>query len=223
MPASFIFTSESVSEGHPDKVCDYIADSVLDAHLAQDPASRVACEVLCKDHHVVLAGEISSRAVVDVEAVARAAIREIGYTDPAARFNADEVRRAELPRHAVAAHRAGCHPRRRNRRRRPGPGLRLRDTRNARTDAPADQPGARRNARARGRTAPRQRAVAAPRRQGAGLGALRQRHPRRGDRRGRLHAARAGHAAGRDPRVRRRRSCCHRASVDGGTTASARS
>ena len=91
MPASFIFTSESVSEGHPDKVCDYIADSVLDAHLAQDPASRVACEVLCKDHHVVLAGEISSRAVVDVEAVARAAIREIGYTDPAARFNADEV------------------------------------------------------------------------------------------------------------------------------------
>ncbi len=81
MNESFIFTSESVSEGHPDKVCDYIADSILDAHLAQDPKSRVACEVLCKDNHVVLAGEITSTASVDVEAVAREAIREIGYTD----------------------------------------------------------------------------------------------------------------------------------------------
>ena len=89
MSSSFIFTSESVSEGHPDKVCDYIADSILDAHLQQDPKSRVACEVLCKDQHVVIAGEITSTASVDPEAVARAAIREIGYTDAARRFNAD--------------------------------------------------------------------------------------------------------------------------------------
>jgi S-adenosylmethionine synthetase len=87
----FIFTSESVSEGHPDKVCDYIADSILDAHLEQDPKSRVACEVLCKDNHVVLAGEITSTARVDAEAVTRQAIKEIGYNDPDRRFNADGV------------------------------------------------------------------------------------------------------------------------------------
>ena len=52
--SDFLFTSESVSEGHPDKVCDYIADSILDAYIAQDPRSRVACEVLCKDHTVVI-------------------------------------------------------------------------------------------------------------------------------------------------------------------------
>jgi S-adenosylmethionine synthetase len=60
-----IFTSESVTEGHPDKVCDYIADSVLDAHLRRDPKARVACEVLVKGNHVILAGEITSRAKVD--------------------------------------------------------------------------------------------------------------------------------------------------------------
>ena len=79
---TYTFTSESVSEGHPDKVCDYIADSILDACLAQDPNSHVACEVLCKDNHVVLAGEITTNAAVDYEAIARQAIREIGYTDP---------------------------------------------------------------------------------------------------------------------------------------------
>jgi S-adenosylmethionine synthetase len=90
------FTSESVSEGHPDKVCDYIADSILDAHLEQDPSARVACEVLCKSGNVVLAGEITSRASVDHAAVARRAIREIGYTDPSEAFNADGVRVTEL-------------------------------------------------------------------------------------------------------------------------------
>src|SRR6185436_13542912 len=89
--SSYVFTSESVSEGHPDKVCDYIADSILDAHLASDPRSRVACEVLVKSGEVVLAGEITSRADVEFEAIARQAIREIGYTDPAESFNADAV------------------------------------------------------------------------------------------------------------------------------------
>jgi len=87
----YTFTSESVSEGHPDKVCDYIADSILDACLAQDPQSHVACEVLCKNDLVVLAGEISSRAQVNYEQIARDAIREIGYTDTSEPFNADGV------------------------------------------------------------------------------------------------------------------------------------
>ena len=65
---TYTFTSESVSEGHPDKVCDYIADSILDACLEQDPHSHVACEVLCKDNHVVLAGEITTNATLDYEA-----------------------------------------------------------------------------------------------------------------------------------------------------------
>ena len=89
--ARYTFTSESVSEGHPDKVCDYIADSILDAHLAQDPHARVACEVLCKTDHVVLAGEITSHAAVDHEAVVRQAIREIGYTYADQPFRADDA------------------------------------------------------------------------------------------------------------------------------------
>jgi S-adenosylmethionine synthetase len=88
----YTFSSESVSEGHPDKVCDSIADSILDAHLTGDPNSRVACEVLCKSGQVVLAGEITSNTIVDYEAVAREAIRDIGYVDPAEAFNADGVR-----------------------------------------------------------------------------------------------------------------------------------
>ena len=89
--SQYIFTSESVTEGHPDKVCDYIADSILDAYIQQDPKSRVACEVLCKENHVVIAGEITSNGHVDHEAVARRAIREIGYVDPSEPFNADGV------------------------------------------------------------------------------------------------------------------------------------
>ena len=89
---AYTFTSESVSEGHPDKVCDYIADSILDAHLDQDPDSRVACEVLCKEDNVILAGEITSDADVELEAVVRRAIREIGYVDDDQPFRADAVR-----------------------------------------------------------------------------------------------------------------------------------
>jgi S-adenosylmethionine synthetase len=93
---TYVFTSESVSEGHPDKVSDYIADSILDAHLALDPRSRVACEVLVKSGNVVLAGEITSNGVVDYDKVARQAIREIGYTDAAESFNADGVKITQL-------------------------------------------------------------------------------------------------------------------------------
>jgi S-adenosylmethionine synthetase len=79
--SNYVFTSESVSEGHPDKVCDYISDSILDTHLAQDPHARVACETLAKGNTVVLAGEITSTATVDHVAVVRRAVEEIGYTD----------------------------------------------------------------------------------------------------------------------------------------------
>jgi len=83
----FLFTSESVSEGHPDKVADQISDAVLDAILAQDPRSRVAAETLVKDNLVVLAGEITTNARVNYDAVARKTIRRIGYTDPAIGFD----------------------------------------------------------------------------------------------------------------------------------------
>jgi S-adenosylmethionine synthetase len=79
MSDSYFFTSESVGEGHPDKVADQISDAVLDAVLAQDPAARVAAETLCSTGLVVLAGEITSKAVVDWQGVARGVIRDIGY------------------------------------------------------------------------------------------------------------------------------------------------
>jgi S-adenosylmethionine synthetase len=81
MADSYLFTSESVSEGHPDKVCDQISDAVLDAILKQDKSARVACETLVKNNLVVLAGEITTRATVDFDRVARDVIRHIGYTD----------------------------------------------------------------------------------------------------------------------------------------------
>jgi len=87
----FLFTSESVTEGHPDKVSDFIADSVLDAYLAEDPRAHVACEVLCKSGVVVVAGEITAARTLDHEAIARDAIRAIGYTDPSEAFNAEGV------------------------------------------------------------------------------------------------------------------------------------
>jgi S-adenosylmethionine synthetase len=87
--SNYLFTSESVSEGHPDKVADQISDAVLDAILAQDPRSRVAAETLVKDNLVVLAGEITTGAKVDYAVVARKTIRRIGYTDPAIGFDAD--------------------------------------------------------------------------------------------------------------------------------------
>ena len=82
----FTFTSESVSEGHPDKVCDYISDSILDACLAQDTKSRVACETLVKSDTVVLAGEITTNATLDYDKIVRQAVKEIGYTDPTEPF-----------------------------------------------------------------------------------------------------------------------------------------
>ena len=84
-----LFTSESVSMGHPDKVSDQISDAILDAFLEQDPLSRVACETLCTTGQVVVAGEVTSKAYVDVQSLVRKTIREIGYTDARVGFDAD--------------------------------------------------------------------------------------------------------------------------------------
>lgn len=81
------FTSESVTEGHPDKVCDLIADSVLDAMLEQDPFSRVACEVCANNNFVLVMGEVTTKAVVDVEKIVRDTIKQIGYTKEEYGFN----------------------------------------------------------------------------------------------------------------------------------------
>ena len=91
MANSFVFSSESVGEGHPDKVADLISDSVLDACLAQDRTSRVACETMVKSNMVILAGEITTRAKLNYEAIVRAAIREIGYVNSDDVFHADSV------------------------------------------------------------------------------------------------------------------------------------
>ena len=85
--SNFIFTSESVTEGHPDKVCDMISDAILDACMEQDPMSRVACETTACTGFVLICGEITTKAKVDYEKIARDTIREIGYTDPSMEFD----------------------------------------------------------------------------------------------------------------------------------------
>ena len=92
MSDSYLFTSESVSEGHPDKVADQISDAVLDACLAQDPMSRVACETAITTDYVLIMGEITTKAKVDYEKIARETIREIGYDADEKGFNCDTCR-----------------------------------------------------------------------------------------------------------------------------------
>src|SRR4029453_13067255 len=85
----FLFTSESVTEGHPDKIADQISDGVLDAVLRDDPYGRVACETLVNTGLVVVSGEISTETYVDIQDIARETIRSIGYTDADLGFSAD--------------------------------------------------------------------------------------------------------------------------------------
>ena len=89
MLKDYVFTSESVNEGHPDKVCDQISDAILDTILVEDPDSRVACEALIKTGLVVIAGEITSRARVEFGEIAKKVIRDIGYTTAESGFNCD--------------------------------------------------------------------------------------------------------------------------------------
>ena len=89
--SNFLFTSESVTEGHPDKVCDQISDAILDAILQIDPEGRVACETLVTTNLVVISGEISTKNHPDYEEIVRDTIRDIGYTDDTSGFSADKV------------------------------------------------------------------------------------------------------------------------------------
>ena len=103
----YIFSSESVGEGHPDKVGDTISDAVLDACLAQDKFSRVACETYVKSNIVIVGGEITTKAKLDFVKIARDSIREIGYVNDDDVFHADRVFVNMLRHAAVARHRAG--------------------------------------------------------------------------------------------------------------------
>ena len=85
----YLFTSESVTEGHPDKICDKVSDSLLDAYLAQDPKSRVAVETMVKTGFVVCGGEVTSKANIEIAKIVRKAITDIGYTDSSMGFDAD--------------------------------------------------------------------------------------------------------------------------------------
>ncbi|MDE1825735.1 MAG: methionine adenosyltransferase [Candidatus Micrarchaeota archaeon] len=89
MARNYLFTSESVTEGHPDKICDQISDAILDEFIKQDPESRVAVECLTTTGLIVVAGEVTTHATVDVQDVVRKTLKEIGYTDPAYGFDAD--------------------------------------------------------------------------------------------------------------------------------------
>ena len=131
-----LFTSESVTEGHPDKVADQISDGVLDALLAQDPSSRVACETLVTTGLAVIAGEITTKAYVDLPGIVREMIRDVGYTRAKIGFDADTCAvlstiHEQSPDIAMGVDRG--------RRRRPGPDVRLRLQRHRGADAAADQ------------------------------------------------------------------------------------
>ena len=94
MASEFLLTSESVGEGHPDKVADRISDAVLDAYLARDPQSRVACETLVTKNYICVAGEVRSKAIIspeEIERIARAVVADIGYTDDHERFSAESA------------------------------------------------------------------------------------------------------------------------------------
>ena len=104
----FTFTSESVTEGHPDKMCDQISDSILDAIFEEDPESRVACESMATTGLVVVAGEISTKAHVDYPRVVRDTVNAIGYDRESYGFDGHTCAGDHVDRRAVARHRDGC-------------------------------------------------------------------------------------------------------------------
>ena len=131
----FLFTSESVSEGHPDKVSDQISDAILDEFLRRDPESKVACETLCTTGLVVVAGEVRSEAYVDIQQTARRVIDRIGYNRSEYQFDAASCgilsaiheQSSDINQGVVRSTGAGC--------RRPGHYVRLRYTRDPRAYA----------------------------------------------------------------------------------------
>lgn len=189
-----VFTSESVSEGHPDKIADQISDAVLDAIIAKDKYARVACETLVKTGVAIIAGEVTTSAWVDLEELVRKVIIDIGYDRLRRRLRWCHLRRAEHHRQAVGGHQPGRRPGQTGRpgRRRPGPDVRLRQQRDRRADAGADlllpPPG-----RAPGRGAQvRPAAMAAPGRQVPGDLPLRRRQGGRHRCGGAVHPAQPG-------------------------------
>ena len=106
----YLFTSESVTEGHPDKICDQISDGVLDAVMKQDPQGRVACETLVNTGMAVVSGEISTTAHLNVPDIVRETIRKIGYDHGGARLRLRPHLGPGLARRAIAGHRPGRRP-----------------------------------------------------------------------------------------------------------------
>ncbi|HLD79843.1 MAG TPA: S-adenosylmethionine synthetase N-terminal domain-containing protein, partial [Candidatus Nanoarchaeia archaeon] len=86
---NYFFTSESVTEGHPDKICDQVSDAILDAIMAKDPAGRVAVETLTKTGFVVVAGEVTTNATIDVQKIVRETVKNIGYNKPELGFDGE--------------------------------------------------------------------------------------------------------------------------------------
>jgi S-adenosylmethionine synthetase len=106
--AKHLFTSESVSEGHPDKIADQISDAVLDAILEQDPKARVACETYVKTGMVLVGGEITTSAWVDIEEITRKTVREIGYVQLGYGLRRQLLCRTERHRQAIPGYQSGC-------------------------------------------------------------------------------------------------------------------
>ena len=103
----YLFTSESVTEGHPDKLCDQVSDAILDAIIREDPEARVACETATTTGLVIVLGEITTKTYVDFQQVVRETVRDIGYTRTRLRLRLRDVRHADLDQGAVAGHRPG--------------------------------------------------------------------------------------------------------------------
>ena len=191
---TFLFTSESVTEGHPDKIADQISDAVLDAALTNDPMSRVACETLITTGLVVVAGEMTTDTYIDIPRLVRETVKGIGYTRAKYGFDAEtcgvvvaiDEQSPDIAQGVDKAYELTARPGRRRsarqrRRRRPGDDVRLRVERDARADAAADHAGApHRQAALRGAQG-RRAAVPAPRRQGPGVDPLRRRRRRQAD------------------------------------------
>jgi hypothetical protein len=165
-----IFTSESVTEGHPDKIADQISDAVLDATLKDDPTSRVACEVLVTTGMALVAGEITTKTYVDVPGARGNRLYRLQRRH--LRLRLQDLRGAEHDSDAIAGHR---HGRGHGRRGRPGFDVRLRLQRDGRADAAADHAGAQAGAAVERRAAGEQAEFPASGRQVAGVGGIRRR------------------------------------------------